>query len=58
MNSQLTYRVVKAQVEDRIRAAERARTAGGEPERSSGRLLGAVASFVARPVRERARPRA
>jgi hypothetical protein len=57
MNSELNYLVVKAQMDHRIRAAERARTAGGDPEESSGRLLGAAASLVAQHV-PRTRPAA
>jgi hypothetical protein len=50
MNSQLNYLVAKAQMDERIRVAERARLAGGDPERSSGRSPGAAASFAARRV--------
>lgn len=50
MNSELDYHVVKSQMADRIRAAERARMAGSDPQWSSGRLLGAAATFVARHV--------
>ena len=49
MNSELDYHVVKAQMADRIRAAERARMASdGDPEELCARPLTGLASFVAR----------
>ena len=57
MNSELNYLVVKAQMDHRIWAAERARMACGDPQGSSGRLPGAAARLVAQHV-PRTRPAA